>query len=202
VTLGCFKQLRNEFRVHKPFFNEAHKPITSPCQIIVEEAHKRDSGADPTKTQQMSETEELTFTAEHMSGDDEILYLFYVNEEKLNRCPRINISIGNQSIPAVIDTGSQVSLMTEELYYRLKSEGVKSLELGVQNAVLVSAIGSKTKRIRTQAMLPLCIDGIVLDHIFLISPLLLTQALLGVDFCRLNNIVIDFPKQCCNGEGW
>ena len=92
--------------------------------------------------------------------------MFYVNEEKLNRCPRINISIGNQDIPAVIDTGSQISLMTEGLYHELKSEGVRGLELGVQNAVLVSAFGSKTKRIRIKAMLPICIDDIVLDHIF------------------------------------
>jgi hypothetical protein len=92
--------------------------------------------------------------------------MFCVNEEKLNKCTRVKISIGNESTP-VIDTGSQISLMTEEMYHKLKSEGVKSLELGAQNAVLVRAFVSKTKRIRMQAMLPLCIDNIVLDHIFL-----------------------------------
>ena len=90
--------------------------------------------------------------------------------------------------------------MTEELYHKLKSGGMKGLELGVQNAVLVSAFGSKTIRLRMQAMLPICIDDIVLDHIFLISPQLSTQALYGVDFCRLNNIVIDFPEQCLTME--
>jgi len=39
-----------------------------------------------------------------------------------------------------------------------------------------------------------CIDNIVVEHIFLISPQLLTQALLGVDFCRMN--IINFPEQC------
>jgi len=100
---------------------------------------------------------------------------------------------GNQHIPAVIDTGSQVSLLTEELYLKLRSEGVEALELGVQNAVLVSAFRNKTKCIRAQAMLPIRIGDIVADHIFLISPQLLTQALLGVDFCRMNNIIINFP---------
>jgi hypothetical protein len=90
--------------------------------------------------------------------------------------------------------------MTEELYHKLKSEGVKGLELGMQNAVLVSAFGSKTKRIRMQAMLPIWIGNILLDHIFLISPQLLDQALPGVDFCRRNNIVIDFPEQCLTME--
>jgi hypothetical protein len=91
--------------------------------------------------------------------------------------------------------------MTEELYHKLKSEDVKGLGLGVQIAVLVSAFGSKTKRIRTLAMLPICIDNIVLDHIFLTSPQLLSQALLGADFCRLNNIVIDFPEECLTMDG-
>jgi hypothetical protein len=47
---------------------------------------------------------------------------------------------------------------------------VEGLELGVQNAVLISALGNKTKRIRMQTMMQICIDNIVVDHIFLISP--------------------------------
>jgi hypothetical protein len=135
-----------------------------------------------------------------MPDNDEILYLFYVNEEKLNSCPRVPICIGNQHIPAVIDTGSQISLLTEERYYKLRSEGMEGLELGVQNAVLGSAFGNKTKRIRVPAMMPIRIDDIVVDHIFLIAPQLLTQAILGVDFCRMNNIIINFPEQCFTME--
>jgi hypothetical protein len=58
---------------------------------------------------------------------------------------------------------------------------MESLELGVQNAVLVSAFGNKTKRIRLQAMKQIRIDDIVLDHIFLMSHQLITQAPLGAD---------------------
>jgi hypothetical protein len=103
-----------------------------------------------------------------MPDNDEILYMFNVNEEKLNSCPRVPIYIGNQHIPAVIDTGSYISFLTEELYYKLRSEGVEGLELGVQNGVLVSAFGNKTKRIHVQAMMPFLVDDIVVDHIFLI----------------------------------
>jgi hypothetical protein len=127
-------------------------------------------------------------------------YIFYVKEKKLNSCPRVPICIGNRHIPAVIDTGSQISLLAEKLYYKLRSEDVEGLELGVQNAVLVSAFGNKTKRIRMQAMMPIRIDDIVVDHIFLISPQLLTPALLGVDFCRMSSIIINFPEQCFTME--
>jgi hypothetical protein len=77
---------------------------------------------------------------------------------------------------------------------------VGALELGVQNAVLVSAFGNKTRRIRAQAMLPIRIGDIVVDHIFLILPQLFSQALFGVDFCQMNNIIINFPKQCFTVE--
>jgi len=43
--------------------------------------------------------------------------------------------------------------MTEEIYHKLRSEGVESLELGLQNALLVFAFGNKTKRIRVPAMM-------------------------------------------------
>ena len=72
--------------------------------------------------------------------------MLYVNEEKLNSCSSVPICIGNQIIPAVIDTGCKISLLTEELYHELRSEDVEGLELGVQNAVLVSAFGNKSKR--------------------------------------------------------
>ena len=95
----------------------------------------------------------------------------------------------------MIDTGRQISLLSEELYHELRSEGLEVLELGVQHAVLVTAFGNKSKRIRLQAMMPICIDDIVMDQIFVISPQLLSQALLGVEFCRMNNIIIKFPEQ-------
>jgi hypothetical protein len=101
------------------------------------------------------------------------------------------LCIGNQHIPAVMDTGSQISLLTEEMDENLISEGLVSLVLGVQSAVLASAFGNKTKNIRLKAM-----KQIRVDEIFLISPQVLTQAVLGVDFCRMNNVFINFTTLC------
>jgi hypothetical protein len=95
-----------------------------------------------------------------------------------------------------MDTGSQISLLTEEMHENLISEGLLvSLVLGVQSAVLASAFENKTKNIRVKAMMQICVD-----KIFLISPDLLTQALLGVDFCRMNNVVINFTTPCFGME--
>jgi len=96
----------------------------------------------------------------------------------------------------VTDTVSQISLVKEKMYHKLRSEDMESLELGVQNAVFVSAFGNKTKRIRLQAMKQIRINDIVLDHIFLMSHQLMTH----VDFCRMNSVIINFPEQCFTME--
>jgi len=122
------------------------------------------------------------------------------NKETLNNCPQIPISIGNERVLAVIDTVSKISPVKEKMYHKSRSEDMESLELGLQNAVLVSAIGNKTKRIRLQAMKQNHIDDIVLDHIFLMSHQLITQAPFGVEFCRMNSVIINFPEQCFTME--
>ena len=76
---------------------------------------------------------------------------------------------------------------------------MESLELGLRNAVLV-AFGNETKRIRVQEMMQIRTDDMVLDHIFLILLKLLTQAPLGVDFCGMNSVIINFPEQCLTME--
>ena len=101
----------------------------------------------------------------------------------------------------MINTGSQVSLLTEGLDYSLRSEDVEGLELGLQKSVLVSAFGNKTKRIRVQALMLIPFDDSVVDYTFLTSLQLLTQALLGVDFCRMSKVIINFPEKCFSMEG-
>jgi len=126
-------------------------------------------------------------------------YMFCVNEERLNSFPRVPICVGNH-IPAVIDTESQISLLTEGLDYNLRSESVEGLKLGVRKSVLVSAFGYKTKCICVQAMMLIRFDDSVVDYIFLTWPQLLTQALLGVDFCRMSKVIINFPEKCFSME--
>jgi hypothetical protein len=51
-----------------------------------------------------------------------------------------------------------------------------------------------------QTIMPIRTDNTIVDHIFLISPQLLTQTLLGVDFCGIKTVIINFPEQCFTME--
>ena len=45
-------------------------------------------------------------------------------------------------------------------------------------------------------MLTLKFGEIKVDQIFLIAPRLMTQVLIGVDFCVANKVTISFPDKC------
>jgi len=47
----------------------------------------------------------------------------------MENCPHIDIKIGNGNVKGVNDTGSEISLITEDLYAHLLSQGLEMLEL-------------------------------------------------------------------------
>jgi hypothetical protein len=106
----------------------------------------------------------------------------YIAEERLQECPRITIKIGEEEVSAILDTGCELTLMNENLYDRIKQRGNKYLELPAQHLTLVSAFNDKSRRVRKQTMLPVKSGDVTIDHVFLVSPQLLTSAIIGVDF--------------------
>ena len=41
---------------------------------------------------------------------------YFINDENMINCPHIDIKIGNGNVRGVIDTESEISLITEEIY--------------------------------------------------------------------------------------
>jgi hypothetical protein len=120
--------------------------------------------------------------------------IYQINENNVETCPQILVYLGNRLHRALSDTGCQCSIISEDLYKELKAEGANWLELPTQNIVLKSAFTGKTQRVNRQALVPLSISDIPVEQIMLISPKLVTQLIVGMDFCIENNIVIDFTK--------
>jgi predicted aspartyl protease len=135
------------------------------------------------------------YLKEDVPSEQDIVCLYYVSENNAETCPQIQILIGNQLCRALIDTGCQCSVISEELYNEFKERGLDSLELPTQNVVLKSAFTGRTKRVKRQALVKLQIHNVSLDQIILISPQLVTPLLLGMDFCMVNHVVIDLPKK-------
>lgn len=86
--------------------------------------------------------------------EDGATYTMYIAEEKLQECSRITLKIEQQEVPAILDTGRELTLMNENLYNKIQQTGSKYRELPAQHLTLVSAFNDKRRSVRKQTMLP------------------------------------------------
>jgi hypothetical protein len=91
--------------------------------------------------------------------------------------------------------GCEWSIMNEHLYNRLRHEGLKCCELPTQHVNLLSAFNKKSHRVKKQAMLDVKIGDFKINQIVLLSPQLLTDVILGLDFLTEYNAVINFTER-------
>jgi hypothetical protein len=93
---------------------------------------------------------ELRLLEHNVQNPNDAVHFFFINENNLQGCSRVKVSIGKHELAAILDCGSQTSLITEELYNKLISNGIESLEMPTQNDVLVSAFGNRTQGLRNR----------------------------------------------------
>jgi hypothetical protein len=87
--------------------------------------------------------------------------------------------LGSQQYSAILDTGCEVSIISEFMYRELKAKGVESIELPTQNVVLVGAFNKKEQRVRKQVYLTMKFGKVSIDHVFLVSEHLIAPMLIG-----------------------
>jgi hypothetical protein len=121
-------------------------------------------------------------------GENSTIYM--IDAGKLATCPKIKATFGKMDLELILDTGSQVSVISEDAYGQLKRFG-SYLELPVQSAVLMNAFGGKSARVRRQVLLPFEIQGDYFEASFLVSPELIGPGLLGADFLYAYGFSID-----------
>jgi hypothetical protein len=114
----------------------------------------------------------------------------------MKNCPHIDIKIGNGNVKGVIDTGSEISLITEDLYAHLLSQGLEMMEIQLQITVLVTVFGSTSRRIKKQVYIPFFIGDYCFEHVFLVSGQLIESLLIGAYFQQEYGLVINFKTNC------
>ena len=82
---------------------------------------------------------------------------------------------------ALLDSGSQVTCVSEELYNRLMSVK-KCRELPTNNVYIATAIERKATTIRKPIFIEMNINGDIFLYPFLVIPFLPTNVILGHDW--------------------
>jgi hypothetical protein len=121
---------------------------------------------------------------------------YFINDENMKNYPHIDIKIGNGNVEGVIDTGSEISLITEDLCAQLLSQGIEMLKLKLQSTVLVTAFGSRSRRIKKQVYIPFFIGDDCFEHVFLVSGQLIESLLIGADLLQEYGVVVNFRTSC------
>lgn len=109
--------------------------------------------------------------------------------------PEIECSIENQKdISVLIDSGAQISCISQLLLNQLIKNNVVLEEIPVTNTFIKGATGVKSKRIRKQVYLPLTFQSsgqkvILCSHFFVVDGLAIPM-LLGINWlCSQNSII-------------
>jgi hypothetical protein len=128
--------------------------------------------------------------------DNEIWYTYFIAEEKVHECPRMLVRIGGVEVLAILDTECELTIINKDLYEKILRAGNNYLELPTQHLTLVSAFNDKGKQVKKQMFVPITVGDVLIDQVIIISPQLITPAILGVDFFVNTRAIIDFPEKC------
>ena len=118
--------------------------------------------------------------------------MYFINDENMKNFPHIDIIIGNGNVKGVIETRSEISLITKDVNAHLLSQGLEMLELKLQSTVLVTVFGSRSRRIKKQVYISFFIGDDYFENVFLVSGQLIESLLIGVDFLQEHGFVINF----------
>lgn len=127
------------------------------------------------------------------------------DENAIPECPHLMITIGDDTtaVAALVDSGAELSCVQKEYLEALVSNGVQLPEIPVTNVNIITALGSRSKRISTQVLLPIECQGKKMEVTALVVPRLLKYVILGQDWIAKNQVTISchrFLRPLINSE--
>ena len=117
------------------------------------------------------------------------------NEIKLIKCPEIIVKIGEIEVNSLLDTGSEISCISEEYYLKIKDKLKECSILPVTGKIIKGAVGATSSMIKNQIFLTLNIGNIEKKQIFLIIPKLIRDCIIGIDVLYEFHMIIDIYKE-------
>lgn len=114
----------------------------------------------------------------------------------------MKLFVGSHPIIAVVGTGSEATILAQELFNKLATNNIEMLHIPITGAILISVWSNCTKKTETQAVVPFEMIGGYFEHTFIIA-----DCILGADFLDKFQVNISFEDECMhtkdeNGSRW
>jgi hypothetical protein len=71
-----------------------------------------------------------------------------LNDLGLPASPHVELIFADKEVTVFVDSGAEVCLMSERIYEELILAGLPTSELPIEEAILVTALGTRSKRIK------------------------------------------------------
>lgn len=130
-------------------------------------------------------------------GEDTRDYLLENEEEKQQtrpKCPILDISINGIKTSALIDTGSQISAISDELYFAQKQVFDTCPILPLTGVTVTTATGGKRTKVTKQIYVEISHDKAKEPATILVVPKLTFSCIIGIDYLHKLRTQIDLEK--------
>lgn len=111
--------------------------------------------------------------------------------------PYISVKVFNDSVTALLDSGSNVSIMGNSALFLLKKY---NLSLNYNVSVQVSTADGQEQNTLGFIHVPICLEGTSKTIKLLVVPSIAHKLILGMDFIRCFELSIDFRDNSFNSE--
>lgn len=111
------------------------------------------------------------------------------------RSPRVNIQIGERTIAALLDTGAEISVISQDCVKNLEDSGIKMHRLPTMNFQVLSAFGDKSQAVKSQVLLSFKVMNDEYEQGCVILDRLMDPMILGFDFISRHKGLIDLGKK-------
>lgn len=119
------------------------------------------------------------------------------NNNIVYNCPEIPILINNIPTNCLIDTGAEISCLSEQWFSENKHRLNKLCEFPVTSVHIKTATNDKSKKISKIIYIPVTIEQHELELEFLIVPNLIKPVIFGIDVLAKLAMEINFDKYIC-----
>jgi hypothetical protein len=140
-------------------------------------------------------TERHSPASSYFSNCDFPLPLFDENSEVNPIFHLRQLATNGIQISSILDSGSEVNLLSGSNYEKLIKAGIKAPELPLENVVLVTAFGKRSQRIRRQALIEFTIGNDLFEGVFMITPQLNNEAIIGCNLLKEYGFNINFARE-------
>lgn len=128
---------------------------------------------------------------------EELLAEDYGDVNKKNSfppCPECIVNIEGLIVSALLDSGSEVTCMAEELYNELVIRNPKLTVLPVVGVTILGATNKRSKRVTKQVYARITVDGKETEIACIVVSELIRKLILGVDWLYNNNVKLNFDN--------